>query len=179
VTRKLFALALWGMAAVLLPGHSPYKQWYAYRAKHLVVVTDETRPGAQEAANAVVAAIAARWPEARPVVAAARSSVEVVKLLASGQLQVGIVPAETAREAVEGRAAFAAIGKVPLRAVAMLGGDVLVVLEGCPPERARTIAQALAESRAAGPLARKDLLGANPPIPFHAAVLELWSGTRR
>jgi hypothetical protein len=41
------------MAAVLLPGHSPYRQWYAYRANHLVVVTDESRPGALQVADAV------------------------------------------------------------------------------------------------------------------------------
>jgi hypothetical protein len=179
VTRRLAALALWGMAAVLLPGHSPYRQWYAYRAKHLVVVTDESRPGALEVADAVASAIATRWPETRSVAAAARSPVEVVKLLASSQLQVGLVPGEVASDAVEGRAAFAALGKVPLRAVATVGGDVLVVLDVCPNERARAIAQALADWRGAGPVAKKDLLGAKTPIPFHPAALELWSAAKR
>lgn len=173
--RKLAALAVWGMAAILLSGHSPYRQWYAYRAKHLVVVTDEARPGALDRATAVASAIAARWPEMRSVAAAARSPVEVVKLLASGQLQVGLVPAADALDAVEGRGAFAATGKVPLRAVANVEGDVLVVLDSCARDRARAIAQALAEARGDGPLADKRLLGAKAPIPFHPGALEFYS----
>jgi TRAP-type uncharacterized transport system substrate-binding protein len=170
VTRKLTALLLWGVAAALLPGHSPYRQWYAYRAKHLVIVTDESRPGALDAANAVASAVAAKWPELRPVAAAARSTVEVVKLLASGQLQIGLVPPAAASDALQGRGAFAATGKVPLRAVAAVGEDVLVVVESCPRERVRAVAQAL--GKGARP-------GAKPPIPFHPAVVELESAANR
>src|SRR5438105_8491538 len=83
--RRFVTLSLLGAAAALLPGHSPYRQWYAYRATHLVVVTDEMRPGALTVAAAVASAIAARWPETKAVPAAARSPVEVVKLLSSGQ----------------------------------------------------------------------------------------------
>lgn len=175
MTRKLAALALWGMAAVLLPGHSPYRQWYAFRAKHLVVVTDESRPGALDVATAIASAISARWPDTRSVAAAARSPVEVVKLLASGQLQVGLVPAAEAVNAFEGRGRFASVGKVPLRALATVEGDLLVVLESCARERARAIAQALDESRASGPLAQKALLRAPGPIPFHPGALEFYA----
>jgi TRAP-type uncharacterized transport system substrate-binding protein len=171
VTRKLAALVVVGMAGVLLSGHSPYRQWYAYRAKHLVVVTDESRPGAIDVATAIAAAIAARWPETRSVAAAARSPAEVVKLLASGQLQVGLVPAGDALEATEGRGLFATVGKVPLRAIARIEGDLLVVLESCADEQASAIAQALAESRAGGPLAHKALLRGSAPIPFHPGAL--------
>ena len=41
---RLVNLMLLGVAAALLPGHSPYRQWYAYRAAHLVVVTDPDSP---------------------------------------------------------------------------------------------------------------------------------------
>lgn len=179
MTRKLAGLALWGMAAVLLPGHSPYRQWYAYRANHLVVVTDESRPGAFETATAIASAIAARWPETRSVAAAARSPLEVVKLLASGQLQVGLVPSTDAVDALEGCGRFVATGKVPLRAIAKIQGDLLVVVESCSRERAGSIAQALAESRAGGPLAHKDLLRSEAPIPFHPGALEFYSGGRQ
>ena len=174
---KLLTLALLGAAAALLPGHSPYRQWYAYRAKHLIVVTDEVRPGALAVATAIASAIAARWPETKAVAAAARSPAEVVKLLSSGQLQVGLVPAADALEALEGRGRFD--GKVPLRAVAVIGGDLLVVLESCARERARAIAQALAESRAEGPLAEKPPLRGPAPIPYHPGALEYYEGRMR
>ena len=139
--RRLLTLALLGAAAALLPGHSPYRQWYAYRAKHLVVVTDEARPGALAVATAIASAIAARWPETKAVPAAARTPVEVVKLVSSGQLQVGLLPAADAVEALEGRGRFAGDGKVPLRAVAVVGSDLLVVLESYARESALAIAQ--------------------------------------
>ncbi len=174
--RRLLALSLLGAAAALLPGHSPYRQWYAYRAKHLVVVTDEGRPGALAIADAVAAAIAARWPETRAVAAAARTPAEVVKLLSSGQLQVGLLPAAEALEAFEGRGRFADGGKVPLRAVAVLGGDLLVVLESCDRQRAHDMAQALAESRDGVPLAEKPSLRGPTPIPFHPGALDYFEG---
>jgi len=167
-------LMLLGVAAALLPGHSPYRQWYAYRAAHLVVVTDEMRPGALDVASAVASAIKARWPETKAVPAAARSPVEVVKLLTSGQLQVGLLPAAIAVEALEGRGEFADSGKVPLRAVAVVGGDLLVVLEGFARERAREIAQALVESRGQGPLAKKASLRSPAPVPFHPGALDYY-----
>jgi TRAP-type uncharacterized transport system substrate-binding protein len=174
--RRLLTLSLLGAAAALLPGHSPYRQWYAYRAKHLVVVTDEARPGALAVAAAVAAAIAARWPETRAVPAAARTPAEVVKLLSSGQLQVGLLPAAEALQAYEGRGRFAGDGKVPLRAVAALGGDLLVVLESCDRQRAHDMAQALAESRDGVLLAEKPSLRGPAPIPFHPGALDYFEG---
>ena len=174
--RRFVTLSLLGAAAALLPGHSPYRQWYAYRATHLVVVTDEMRPGALTVAAAVASAIAARWPETKAVPAAARSPVEVVKLLSSGQLQVGLLPTAEALEALEGRGRFADGGKVALRAVAVVGGDLVVVLESCDRDRAHAIAQALAESRGDGPLAKKSLLRGPAPIPFHPGALEYYQG---
>src|SRR5712691_10395451 len=74
IERKLSRLIALGAAAAVLSGHSPYRQWYAYRAKHLVVVAAESRPGAMELATAVASAIAARWPETQAVPATARRS---------------------------------------------------------------------------------------------------------
>lgn len=174
IERKLGALVLLGMAWLLLPGHSPYLQWYAYRAKHLVVVTDDARPGAFAVAAAVASAVAARWPESKAIPAAARTSTEVVKLLRSGQLQVGLVPASAAFDAFEARGRFSGDAKVPLRAIAVLGGDLLVVLESYAPEKARTIAQAVAESTR--PQRPASTLKA--PIPFHPGALGYYQGAR-
>src|SRR5438105_13697764 len=172
--RRLVTLSLLGAAAALLPGHSPYRQWYAYRAAHLVVVPDEMRPGALDLAGKVASAIATRWPETKAVPAAAQSPTEVVKLLLSGQLQVGLVPSAVAVEALEGRGKFAESGKVPLRAVAVVGGDLLVVLESCARERAQAIAQALVEFRNGELLPKKPSLRGPAPIPFHPGALEYY-----
>ena len=153
------------LAGLLLPGHSPYAQWYAYRAKHLVVVTDG-RPGALDLAQAVAKAVLTRWPESKAVAAEARSTQEALHLLSTGQLQVALIPSAAAVDALQGQGSFAADGKLPLRAIAALGDDVLVVLEAYPRDRARTLAGAIADSKA---LVSK---AASPGIPFHPGALE-------
>ena len=173
--RKLVRLAVLGVAAVLVSGHSPYRQWYAYRANHLVVVSDKLRPGAFALATAVASAIATRWPASRAVAASVQTPVEVVKLLRSGQLPVGLIPAAQAQEAFEGRGQFADDAKVPLRAVAVLGDSLLVVLDRFERERARDIAQALAEHRHSLPLPGKSALRGPAPIPFHPGALDYYA----
>jgi NMT1-like family len=162
IERRALGLGLIALAGLLLPGHSPYTQWYAYRAKHLIVVTD-ARPGALDLAQAVATAVAAKWPESKAVAAQARSTVEAVRLLSSGQLQVALIPSAAAFDALQGRGSFAADGKLPLRAIAVLGDEVLVVLEAYPRERARTLAGAIADSSELSPKAT----GARPGIPYH------------
>jgi TRAP-type uncharacterized transport system substrate-binding protein len=172
--KRFLLLPLLLMAAAPSLAHSPYRQWYAYRAAHLIVVTDQMRPGALDLASAVASAIAARWPKTKAVPAAARSPVEVVKLLSSGQLEVGLVPVAIAVEALDGRGRFAQTGKIPLRAVAVVGEDLLVVLDGCARERARDIAQALAESRDSALKGKKPSPRGPPPIPFHPGALDYY-----
>jgi TRAP-type uncharacterized transport system substrate-binding protein len=167
IERRLGALLLLGLAWLLLPGHSPYVQWYAYRAKHLVVVTDDARPGAFALAVSVASAVAARWPESKAIPAAARTPTEVVKLLRSGQVQVGILPTYAALDAFAARGTFTGEPKVPFRAIAVLGADLLVVLESYAPEKARSIAQAVAESEKA----RHPPFTPKAPIPFHEGAL--------
>src|SRR5256714_3787038 len=142
IERSLARASLVGVAGLLLLGHSPYLQWYAYRAKHLVVVSAESRPGAAALAEAVAAAIAAGVPESKAVATVVRTTSDVVSLLSSGQLQVGLLPSADARHAVAGTGEFAEQGPVPLRAVAVIGDDVLVVLETFPAAKARDLARA-------------------------------------
>jgi TRAP-type uncharacterized transport system substrate-binding protein len=173
--RKIVRLAVLGVAAVLSSGHTPYGQWYAYRAKHLIVVSDKERSGALPLASAAAAAIAARWPESRAVAASAQTVVEVVKLLRSGQLPVGLVPKAAAQEAFEGRGPFADDDKVPLRVISVLGDDLLVVLDGFTRERARDIAQAIAEAGIAWPGGARPARGP-ASIPLHAGALDYYEG---
>jgi len=160
--RRALGLGLIALAGLLLPGHSPYTQWYAYRAKHVIIVTDG-RPGALDLAQSVATAVAAKWPDSKAVAAQARSTVEAVRLLSSGQLQVALIPSAAALEALQGRGSFAADGKLQLRAIAALGDEVLVVLEGYPVERARTLAGAIAGSTELSSKAA----GTQPRIPYH------------
>lgn len=170
IERRLARIALLGAAGLLLLGHSPYRQWYAYRAKHLVVVSAESRPGAGDLARAVADAIAAGVPDSKAVAAAVRTTSEVVQLLRSGQLQVGLLPSTDARQALDGTGAFAEDGPVPLRAVAVLGDDLLVVLESYPRAKSRELRRAIAAHPGKWPELIPAAFQGAPPIPFHAGV---------
>jgi TRAP-type uncharacterized transport system substrate-binding protein len=176
IERRILRVALLGVAGLFLLGHSPYGQWYAYRAKHLVVVAAESRPGDGKSAEAVAGAIVARWPHLKAVSAAAGTTTDVVRLLRSGQLPVGLLPVPDALEAVEGRGRFADGPKVPLRVVAVVGGEVLVVMDGCSHRGAYQIAQALAEYPVRTRLGPREALRAPVPIEFHPGAVDYFEG---
>ena len=165
--EKIGRLALLGAAALVLLGHSPYRQWYAYRAKHLVVVSAESRGALTQA---VAEAIAAGVPDSKAVAVAVHTSSDVVKLLRSGQLQVGLLPSADARHAFEGTGPFAEEGPVPLRAVAILGDDLLVVLDSYPRAKSRDLARAIAAHPGKWPELVPATFKGAPPIPFHDGV---------
>ena len=169
--EKVARIGLLAAAGLLLLGHSPYRQWYAYRAKHLVVVSAESRPGAGALTQAVAEAIAAGVPDSKAVAAAVHTSSDVVRLLRSGQLQVGLLPSAEARQAFEGSGPFAEEGPVPLRAVAILGDDLLVVLESYPATRSRDLARAIAARPGKWPAIVPATFRGAPPIPFHDGVI--------
>ncbi|HKA54589.1 MAG TPA: hypothetical protein VKJ47_13095 [Candidatus Binatia bacterium] len=149
-------------------GHSPYRQWYAFRAKHLIVVTDGANPKAFPLAEEIAAAIATRIPESKAMAAKAKTPSDVVKLLRSHQLKVGLLPIEEALEAFQQKGKFSQDAPVPLRTLAVFGTYLLVTLEDYSRDKAQQIAKSLAEhpGRANG----------KPPIPFHPGAADYYEG---
>jgi TRAP-type uncharacterized transport system substrate-binding protein len=149
-------------------GHSPYRQWYAFRAKHLIVVTDAANPKAFPLAKEVAAAIAARIPPSKAMASRAKTPSDVVKLLRSHQLQVGLLPVDDALEAFQQRGKFSQDAPVPLRTLAVFGAYLLVTLEDFPSDKAQQIAKSLAE--------QPGLTKGKPPIPFHPGAADYYEG---
>ena len=161
-------LMLAGGVALLLMGHSPYRQWYAFRAKHLIVVTDDANPKAFPLAEQVAATIAARIPESKAMAAKAKTPTDVVKLLRSHQLQVGLLPIDDALEAFQQRGKFSQDAPVPLRTLAVFGTYLLVTLEDYSRDKAQQIVKSLAE--------HPGLAKGKPPIPFHPGAADYYEG---
>lgn len=172
--RKMLGAALAGGAALLLMGHSPYRQWYVFRANHLIIVTDVASPNAFPLAEKVAKAIVARLPESKAMAVKARTSTDVVKLLRSHQLQVGLLPAEDAVEAFKGKGRFSDDAQVPLRTLAVFGTYLLVVLDDFPREKAYRITKTLAENP--GEFPQRMVPRSEPAIPFHPGALDYGEG---
>ena len=166
---NLLRRALVAAGALTLMGHSPYRQWAVYRQTHLVVVADESAPGAAAACEAVARAVAAAVARSRAVPADARSPVEVVKLLRSRQLPLGLLLADDAADALLGRGPFAGEAPLPLRALAAVGPYRLVSLDDFPADLAAEIAGALARHQPEGA----------PPVAADAAPLPPHPGVAR
>lgn len=161
-------LLLVGGAALLLMGHSPYRQWYVFRAKHLIVVTDDVNSNAFPLAEEVAAVIAARLPESKAMAARAKSPSDVVALLRSHQLQLGLLPIDDALEAFQ--------QTVPLRTLAVFGTYLLVALEDYSRDKAQQIAKTLAEHPGSWSTPDRPLAKSKPPIPFHPGALDYFEG---
>jgi NMT1-like family len=173
VDRRAFLLAGVLGAACGVMGHSPYRQWQAYRKSRLIIVTSAAEPGSYPLGEAIATLLAQHLPESRALAARTANSREIVKLLASNQLDVAILAAADARDAYEGRGHFRTEGALPLRALAVLGPYLLVCREDFPAPSAQAIASALAEHwRGEGAPPASPDGGPRAAIPFHADVPE-------
>jgi len=170
VDRRTFVrlLGVAGAACGVM-GHSPYRQWQAYRKSRLIIVTSAAEPASHPLGEAVATLLARHLPESRALAARAGDSLEIVKLLASNQLDLAILTASDARDAFEGHGRFASEGALPLRTLAVLGPYLFVCREDFPVSTARAVAGTLIEHwRAEAPAASDGVPRAT--IPFHAGV---------
>lgn len=168
--RKLLQTALAIAGAVLLTGHSPYRQWYVFRAKHWFVVAARVDPQASRLADLVCAQLASRVPESQAMAAETETERDAVQLLRTHQLQMAIVTTAGASDAVQGSGAFRTEGSVPLRALRSFGSHLLVTLEDFPDDRAAQIAAALDDLPRQDGDAPVDASATGSPVPLHSGV---------
>jgi hypothetical protein len=182
MTRRAFVVL--ALAAGASWGHSPYRQWQVYRQRHLVVVTSREDPEAFSLAESVAAFLAARLPDSRATAARARDALEVVRLLASRQLEVALLGVQELRQARSGGGGFAAEDIQLLRGLATVGSYVLVCREDFPDERAYRLAEVLASgtgslgvgAAAAGGLEARLAVDPGPsaPLPIHPGARDYY-----
>jgi hypothetical protein len=173
IERRVFlqtALAVAG--AVLLAGHSPYRQWYAFRAKHWLIVAAHGDPQASRLADAVSERLAAQVPESQAMAAEAETERDVVQLLRSRQLELGILTVDAANDAWSGSGTARRDGPVPLRTLTAFGPHLLVALDDYSSDRTMQIVAALAGLRW-----QDDPLPT--PRPAHESHVPLHSGAAR
>ena len=170
--RRILQAALVLTGATLLSGHSPYKQWYAYRGKHLIVVASATDAEASRLADALAAQLAAEIPQSQAIPAEARSVRDVVQLLRTRQLPIGILGRESAGAAYAGGTPFDVEGPLALRTMAEFEDYLLVVLDDFPEDKAFEIAGAAAGlPRSQWPASRKQTTSEAPVIPLHPGAI--------
>ena len=168
--QVLLRFAVAAVGFLLLSGHSPYKQWYAYRAKHLIIVTSEADPKAFPLADKIAKTIVAQIPESHAVAATAQTPVEIIRLLRSHQLPIALLRESDAWAAHEGKGVFKREGPLPLRSLATFPPYVLATLEDFPAQHAPRIARALADFESDGGGAVSQSSESRSSIPPHPGI---------
>lgn len=171
--RELTACLLGALASTAVGAHTPYGQWTVYRRRNLFIVASRTDAQALDLAEALAAGLARELPESRARMTRATEPVRVASLLATGQLDVAVVADDEAASMLAGSGVFRAVGPVPLRALAKLGGHVLVAVEDFKPRHAYLLSQAVEHLRGALPGAAATAGGLT--VPEHAGAAA-WRG---
>ena len=126
--RAAGAGGLW----LVLSGHSPYRQWEVYRKTRLVLLTSAADPQSVQLGSALAKMYLQHLPESRATMARARDGNDLVRLLASRQLDIAVMREPDAHAALAGQAPYADSGGVRLRALAALGEHLFVCREEVP-----------------------------------------------
>jgi TRAP-type uncharacterized transport system substrate-binding protein len=182
VIQRRLCLRLLGAGAALwlLSGHSPYRQWDVYRKTRLVLLVSAADQTSARFGQALVAIYGKRLPESRATSTRARDVNDLVRLIASKQLEVALMREGDAYAALTGAAPFADNGRVPLRTLGALGDHhLLVCREEVPDAAAFMLVEALAEQwaeldkelvrQATGPKPAQSLR-----VPLHAGAAEYY-----
>jgi hypothetical protein len=157
--------ALAALAWLALAAHSPYGQWSTFRKSRLIVFADAQDPRSQAVAQALAARIETALPASRATWARAPGALELVKLLASHQADVILLPPALAAQARTGTERFQAVGALPLHLLAHSEGYWLVCLDEYPEAHAWQLARALGSA-----------IAAEQALPVHPGVLAQQNG---
>ena len=170
------ASGLW----LAVTGHSPYRQWQVYRKVRLVVVVSAEDTVSVQLGQAIAESLGKHLPESRAMMSRARDINDLVRLIASRQLDTALMREEDATAAFRGAGRFADNGTIPLRALAQFGSHLFVCRDDFPQPNAYQLAETLAEqwqdvrlalpSRTRGP---KPI--SSGPIPLHPGALEYYA----
>ena len=104
---------------LLLTGHSPYRQWEVYRKVRLIVVANaEDEASVPSSARRSRSCWRSVFPDSRAMMARGRDLNDLVRLVATKQLDAALMREEDAWIALRGTGRFADNGKVPFRTLA-------------------------------------------------------------
>ena len=173
--RLVLRLTLAAGAALALQGHTPYRQWAVYRKRRLLIGSTKTDPASYALSKQVAATLITHLPTSRARASRAPHAWRLASLLATEQLDVGILAAADAAALAEGRAPFEEIGGLALRQLFTFGGHLLVSRSDFPPRHAYLVSETLDRHGGAIPGAR--LIGAvGKAIPPHEGTLAYGQG---
>jgi TRAP-type uncharacterized transport system substrate-binding protein len=177
--RSALRCAVAGGLWLALSGHSPYRQWDVYRKTRLVVLVSAAEQPSVILGSVLATIYGQQLPDSRATVARARDTNDLLRLIASRQLEVALLREPDAYAALAGEPPHADGGKVPLRALAVLGDYVFVCREDLPNPSAYMLVEVLAKRwRDFDPALVRTAAGPMPAgrlrVPLHPGAIEYY-----
>jgi hypothetical protein len=175
--RQFLTLSAASAGALLLTGHSPYRQWMVYRETHLVIITSRDDPGSDDLGEKLAAIVRTALPDSKAAVARGPRVQRIASLISSRQADVGVVSRPNALAMYRGDPPFAEYGPIPLRVLVQDAHYQLVCRDDFLPQHGFLVAEALMESGADLGLSipGRDAVAAGA-IPPHAGALAFAEG---
>lgn len=163
-------------AALLLTGHSPYRQWVVYRQTHLVILTSRDDPGGDALGDKAAQVLRTTLPDSLARVARGPHVARIASLLSTRQADVAILSRANAIAMYRGVRPFEHYGAIPLRVIVEWEDYQLVCRDDFLVPHAYLIAEALLQDEA-----RDDLRVRAPSvdidaIPAHVGALAFAQG---
>lgn len=177
ITRRAFLrTASASLAALLLAGHSPYRQWKVYRQRYLLLFTMRDDPPSDELGERLAARLRKVLPDSRAQVARAPNAQRIASLISTGQADTAVLAHAQALALYRGTAPFADYGAVPLRVLAETSAYQLVCREDFKPEHAYLVAEALTREPRVTDVRVPQPAAEQTGVPLHAGVLAFARG---
>ncbi len=129
--RRIFLTGALAGSTLLLMGHSPYRRWSLYRARHTVIATDRADAASSPLGERLARHLAARRPDLNATVARSEDPRTLLSLLRSRQLDLALLRAEDAYQGLHGTGPYASL-MTPLRALAGLAPEYLHIVVPAP-----------------------------------------------
>jgi TRAP-type uncharacterized transport system substrate-binding protein len=149
-------------ASCLAKAHTPYKQWVVYRKKHLLIGTDKSIEGSYPLGEQLASVLAAYLPESRARAARAPNSERIASLLATGQLDIALLPRKQAVALTDGEPPFTDYGPIELHALYVIGDFILVCRADFPEQHAYLVTETLVQN-----ISKTTAISIEPEIPLH------------
>lgn len=149
-------------ASCLAKAHTPYKQWVVYRKKHLLIGTDKSIEGSYPLGERLASVLAAYLPESRARASRAPNSERIASLLATGQLDIALLPRQQAVALTHGEPPFTDYGPIELQTLYVVGDFLLVCRADFPEQHAYLVTETLVQNISETPTPLIE-----PGIPLH------------
>jgi hypothetical protein len=144
--RQFLTLSAASAGALLLAGHSPYRQWMVYRETHLVIITSRDDPGGDDLGERFAAIMRAALPDSKAAVARGPRVQRIASLISSRQADVGVASRANALAMYRGEPPFEEYGPIPLRVLVQDARHQLVCREDFLAQHGFLVAEALMEN---------------------------------